>query len=427
MLRWMAEKRLDILIFGATGFTGKYTVKEAARLCKNNPFSWGVAGRNKERLNNVIKEFAPDFGDIPVVIADIKDEKSLENMAKMCKVVVNCCGPYRFYGEAVVKACINSGTHHVDVSGEPQYMEEIQLQYNKAAQDAGVYVISACGFDSIPCDLGIIFAQQKFKGEINSIETYLNCWTKHNKSSAVIHYGTWESVIHSLNHANELRDLRTKLFPNKLPKFEPKLQSRGFVHRNAISEGWSVPFLGSDRSVAYRSQYFLYEHDKVRPAQLQTYMTLKSMLSFISLTCIGAVFSLMTKCKCGRSLLLMYPRFFSCGLVSHEGPDPEAMEKTYFSLTLNANGWKDKLTEPTDKHTNPMDKQMIVKVSGTNPGYGATCTMLMISALTVLNEADKMPNNGGVLPPGAAFAKTTLIDQLNNNNVKFEVISSIEK
>lgn len=58
----MAEKRLDVLIFGATGFTGKYTVKEAARLCKNNPFSWGVAGRNKERLNNVIKEFAPDFG-----------------------------------------------------------------------------------------------------------------------------------------------------------------------------------------------------------------------------------------------------------------------------------------------------------------------------------------------------------------------------
>ncbi|KAK0174304.1 hypothetical protein PV327_010975 [Microctonus hyperodae] len=423
----MAEKRLDVLIFGATGFTGKYAVKEAARLSKINPFSWGVAGRNEERLNNIIEEFVPEFGSIPVIIADIEDDESLINMARICKIVVNCCGPYRFYGEAVVKACINSGTHHLDVSGEVQYMEEMQLQYNKAAQDAGVYVISACGFDSIPCDLGIIFTQQKFKGEINSVETYLNFWTKHNKRSAVIHYGTWESAVHGLNHDDELRDLRTKLFPNKLPNFEPKLHPRGLVHRNAISAGWSVPFLGSDRDVAYRSQYFLYKHDKVRPAQLQTYVTLKSILSLISLTCIGAVFSLMTKFKYGRSLLLMYPRFFSCGLVSHEGPDPEAMENTHFSLTLSANGWKDKLAEPTDNHTNSMDKQMIAKVSGTNPAYGATCTMLMISALTVLREAHKMPNNGGVLSPGAAFAKTTLIDQLDKSNIKFEVISSIEK
>lgn len=73
------------------------------------------------------------------------------------------------------------------------------------------------------------------------------------------------------------------------------------------------------------------------------------------------------------------------------------MEKTYFSITLKANGWKDKLAEPTDKHTEPPNKEVIAKVSGINPGYGATCTMLMISALTVLREADKLPDKYVIL------------------------------
>ncbi|XP_074094878.1 saccharopine dehydrogenase-like oxidoreductase [Cotesia typhae] len=420
----MAENRLDVIIFGATGFTGNYTVKEAARLSKAKPFSWGIAGRNKERLNAVLKKFAPEEENISVIIADVKDEESLKKMAEKCKVVVNCCGPYRFYGEPVIKACIAAGTHHVDVSGEPQFMEKMQVEHSKAAQEAGVYVISACGFDSIPCDLGIIFVQQKFGGEVNSVETYLKSKVDGNFKGAVLHYGTWESAVYGLAHADELRELRSKLFPNKLPSFKPKLHPRGILHRSEISRGWSLPFPGSDRSVAYRSQRYLYEKNKIRPVQVQTYMILSSIWAVISVACIGGLFSLMTKCKCGRSLLLKYPKFFSGGLASHEGPSPEAMEKTYFSITLKAKGWKDKLTEPTDKHTEPPNKEVIAKVSGTNPGYGATCTMLMISALTVLREADKLPDNGGVLPPGAAFANTSMIEQLNNNGVKFEIIKA---
>ncbi|CAG5101085.1 Similar to SCCPDH: Saccharopine dehydrogenase-like oxidoreductase (Homo sapiens) [Cotesia congregata] len=420
----MAENRLDVIIFGATGFTGNYTVKEAARLSKAKPFSWGIAGRNKERLDAVLKKFAPEEENISVIIADVKDEESLKKMAEKCKVVVNCCGPYRFYGEPVIKACIAAGTHHVDVSGEPQFMEKMQVEHSKAAQEAGVYIISACGFDSIPCDLGIIFVQQKFGGEVNSVETYLKTKVDGNFRGASLHYGTWESAVYGLAYANELRELRSKLYPDKLPSFEPKLHPRGIVHSSEISQRWSLPFPGSDRSVAYRSQRYLYEKNKIRPAQVQTYMILSSIWAVISVACIGAVFSLMTKCKCGRSLLLKYPKFFSGGLASHEGPSPEAMEKTYFSITLKASGWKDKLAEPTDKHTEPPNKEVIAKVSGTNPGYGATCTMLMISALTVLREADKLPDKGGVLPPGAAFANTSMIEQLNNNGVKFEIIKA---
>ncbi|XP_044006969.1 saccharopine dehydrogenase-like oxidoreductase [Aphidius gifuensis] len=423
----MVDERLDVVIFGASGFTGKYTVKEAARLCKLKSFTWGIAGRNKERLESVLKEFAPDSENVPIILADVRDDESLKKMADKCKVVVNCCGPYRLYGEAVVKACILAKTHHVDVSGEPQFMERMQLEHDKSAKEAGVYIISACGFDSIPCDLGIIFTQQKFNGEINSIETYLNSWQTNNVKSAGLHYGTWESAVYGLAYAHELRGLRTKLYPKKLPSFEPKLKFKGFLHQSSISEGYSIPFPGSDRSVANRTQRYLYEHENKRPAQVQTYFTLKSLVAVIGIACVGAVFSLMTKCQCGRNLLLKYPRFFSAGAASHEGPKPEAMEATYISLTLRALGWSEKSLEPTDQHKEPPNKEMITKVTGRNPGYGLTCTCLMIAGLTVLREADKMPDNGGVLPPGAAFAKTSMIDELIKNDVKFEVVSSIDK
>lgn len=194
----------------------------------------------------------------------MKDEESLKKMTAQAKVLVNCCGPYRFYGEPVIKACIATHTHQVDVSGEPQvifskcfkiikvnnlilillvtcaiyfyivypfifvlqYIESIQLKYNKAAEEAGIYIISACGFDSIPCDLGIIFTQQKFNGEVNSIETYLNTWVTTKVSGALIHYGTYESAIYGIANFHELRELRSKLYPERLPQFWPKLKPR---------------------------------------------------------------------------------------------------------------------------------------------------------------------------------------------------------
>lgn len=118
--------RIDVLIFGASGFTGKYTVKEIIKIANkyDNKFTWGIAGRNKDKLKAVLDEQGEnaevDLSKIPIVIADIHSEESLNEMAKKAKVILNCCGPYRVYGEPVVKACIANKTHHVDVSGEPQ-------------------------------------------------------------------------------------------------------------------------------------------------------------------------------------------------------------------------------------------------------------------------------------------------------------------
>ena len=422
----MTDERLDFVIFGATGYTGKYAVKVAAQLAKEKQMKFGVSGRRKQALQAVVKEFASDIENVPILIADLKDEESLKKMTAQAKVLVNCCGPYRFYGEPVIKACIATHTHQVDVSGEPQYIESIQLKYNKAAEEAGIYIISACGFDSIPCDLGIIFTQQKFNGEVNSIETYLNTWVTTKVSGALIHYGTYESAIYGIANFHELRELRSKLYPERLPQFWPKLKPRGFLHKSPISEGWSMVFPGSDRSVALRTQRFLYEKYKQRPAQVQTYFTLKSLFSVLTTAIFGLIFVMLSKYEFGRNLLLKYPTFFSGGYISREGPKPEILDNTRFSITFKADGWTERLVEPTDKHDKLPNKVMITKVSGTDPAYGATCVMLLLSAITILKESDKIPVTGGVLSAGAAFNKTSLIDELIKKDIKFEVVSSTE-
>nr|CAD7266755.1 unnamed protein product [Timema shepardi] len=167
-----------------------------------------------------------DLTKVSVIVADVNDESSLLKMAAQTRLVINTVGPYRFYGEAVVKACVASGAHHVDVSGEPQYMERMQLEYHEEAKQKGVYVVSACGFDSVPADLGTIFLVDKFKGDVNSVETYLQSSSKSEHKGPSIHYGTWESAVYGLAHAGELRPLREKLYPKRLPQMLPKLKPR---------------------------------------------------------------------------------------------------------------------------------------------------------------------------------------------------------
>lgn len=425
----MASSRLDVVIFGATGFTGKHTVYEGVKILEN--LTWGIAGRNKEKLEAVLKEMGEkakkDLSNIPIIIADVTNEESLKGMAERAKIIVNCCGPYRLYGEPVVKACINAGTNHVDVSGEPYYMELMNLNYNDLAREKGVYIVSACGFDSIPADIGVKFFEDKFDGEVHSIESYLTTWTTDKTSGATIHYGTWESIVYGLAYASDLIGLRKKLYKERLPLNGPKLKPRPLVHKSEQAKSWCLPFPGSDRSVVLRTQRHHYENDKKSPIQMQTYVTFKSLFHVVMVLLLGAVFGMLTKFEFGRKLLLNYPKIFSLGFISHEGPSDDTMEKSKFSITFHGQGWpkSEKLSEPTDVHTNLPSKKLITRVTGTNPGYGATCVALLLSATTILKEKGKLPK-AGVLTPGACFAKTNIVENLCKHGLKFEVLSSSE-
>ncbi|GAB0099967.1 saccharopine dehydrogenase-like oxidoreductase [Sergentomyia squamirostris] len=424
----MSADRLDVVIFGATGFTGRCAVERGFDFLTK--LKWGIAGRNQGKLDSLKTEIgsklSKDLSEIPVILADVADEASLKKMAEQAKVVVNCCGPYRHFGEAVVKACIASGAHHVDVSGEPQYMERMQLEYDEAAREAGVYIVSACGFDSIPADLGTIFHEKQFDGVVNSVETYLV--TKAKGPGASVHYGTWESAIYGLAHANELRSLRTKLFKERLPSMKPSLKNRSIIHRAPIvRNAVCLPFLGSDRSVVMRSQRFLFETQKKRPVQVRTYMSVGTYFNALLFILGGAIFSLLVRFSLGRQLLLAYPTLFSFGFASHEGPSDEKRKSMQFNMYFQGQGWSEALVEGEDQYKDPPTKKLLTKVSGTDFGYGNTAGALLLCATTILNEHTKMPGKGGVLAPGAAFGNTSLIDELIKHKVfNFEVVSSQE-
>ncbi|EDW84136.1 uncharacterized protein Dwil_GK13975 [Drosophila willistoni] len=429
----MAAKRLDAIIFGATGFTGKYTVFEAVSVLKG--LSWGIAGRNHEKLQGVLKEMGDkaktDLSQTPIIIADVNNESSLLEMAKRCRIVVNTAGPYRFYGEKVVKACIEAGTHHVDVSGEPQYMETMQLKYNYKAKEKGVYVISACGFDSIPADMGVQFIEKNFDGVVNSVESFVHMGVKGGTKGlgrASLNTGTWESAVHAIANRSESQAIRRELFPDRLPDFSPKLKARPPFSRSTEVDKVLLPFPETDRSVIMRTQRYLYEHDKKRPVQMQAYLTLPSRLAASVVVFVALIVGIFAKFEFGRQLLLKYPSFFSGGMASRTGPSQARMERSFFKMTMKARGWpkSDRLAEVTDQYTSPPTKELTVRVTGPNPGYGSTCVALLSTARTILLESDKMPDTGGVLPPGAAFAKTSLISELekHEHGIKFEIVAN---
>ncbi|XP_026731373.1 saccharopine dehydrogenase-like oxidoreductase [Trichoplusia ni] len=419
--------RLDLVIFGATGFTGKQAVIHMVKFAKKyNIGAWGVAGRSESKLNALMSEVATktgsDVSGVKIFIADVGDEKSLRDMCAQTKLVVNCCGPYRMYGEPVVKAAVENKANYVDVSGEPQFMETMQLRYDAAARDAGVFVVSACGWDSVPADMGVVFLKQHFDGTLNSVESYLDSYlapeyAAESKERGIINYGTWESLVYGIAHHNELPALRKQLYTEPLPRCEPKLKRQSL---QKVGSSWFLPFPGADESVVYRSQRHDYAQAQTRPTQFRAYFKAGSFPKAI-LTIFGAILLfLMTKTKFTRNILLQYPKLCSLGMVTKQGPSDNVMNNTHFTFDLVGRGWP---TGADIQNTEP-SKKIVGRVSGTNPGYGATVVALLMSATTLLQEREKLPGPGGVLTPGAVFKNTSLIQKLIENDLKYEIIEN---
>uniref|UniRef100_A0A1I8NAY2 Saccharopine dehydrogenase NADP binding domain-containing protein n=2 Tax=Musca domestica TaxID=7370 RepID=A0A1I8NAY2_MUSDO len=420
----MSVEKLDAIIFGATGFTGQVVVEDAVDIFRD--FKWGIAGRNESKLKDVLvkvgKRTQTDLSHIPIIVADVNDQKSIEDMAKKCKIVLNCCGPYRFYGEVVVKACIDAGTHHVDVSGEPQYFNGMQLKYNDLAQEKGSYVISTCAFESIPAELGVQYAEKNFPGTVNSVELYWE--SKYNyqdkSSKAILHTGTWESAIYAMQHAKEMLSLEKKLNSEKMPNLSPKLWMRPYAHQTEGLKSYFAPFPLTDRAVVQRSQRLAYVYEKKRPIQFEMYIGMKSLLMALLLPVFMLFGAIMAQIGFTRKLLLKYPHIFSGGLMTHEGPVEANRKAMEFRFTLKAKGW----TTGTPESAAP-NKEVVVRVTGKDPAYGITSCALLFCAKTILKEQNKMPGKGGVLPPGFAFAKTSLLEEIGSykSGLKFEVLN----
>ncbi|XP_045487814.1 saccharopine dehydrogenase-like oxidoreductase isoform X2 [Pieris rapae] len=328
--------KLDIIIFGASGYTGRFVIAEMIRICRNYPdIRWAIAGRSKQKLEAallVAKDKAEDVSRIQIIIADAEDEESLKAMCRCCKLVMNCSGPFMCYGEALVKAAIECKIHYIDVCSEFTFLETIK-KYDAAACDSGVLVINACGLGCLTADLGVLFLQQQFQGTLNSVEAYLTTQPEAIRGlpKNVIRNSTWEALIFDAmakpfwGSSKKVGDL----------KLEPELKTRIFVHKRF--NRWCVPFPGSEEIVVQRTQNY-FKHS--RPVQFKRYHSLPSLITSLA-SFIGGFFILfLLKVFCLSSFFLKYPRIASLGLVTYGDPDEKIMERLRFDYLMVGVGWR---------------------------------------------------------------------------------------
>jgi short subunit dehydrogenase-like uncharacterized protein len=168
-----ANKTYDIVIFGATGFTGKLVVEYfLSEYAGNEKIKWAMAGRNLEKLAQVRDELNAPI-NTPLIEANGNDVDSIAKLVKQTAVVLTTVGPYQIYGENLVRACASSGTGYVDLCGEPTWMHDMIGKYQSQAEESGAKIIFSCGFDSIPFDLGVFHLQQKVIAETGSPLEYV--------------------------------------------------------------------------------------------------------------------------------------------------------------------------------------------------------------------------------------------------------------
>ncbi|MDP5040356.1 MAG: saccharopine dehydrogenase NADP-binding domain-containing protein, partial [Paraglaciecola sp.] len=160
------SKEFDLVVYGATGFTGRlvaeYLVKQYAN---DSSLKWAMAGRSEQKLAQVRDEIgAPS--DIPLVVADAENKVSMEHMLDRTKVVLTTVGPYQLYGSDLVAMCASKGVDYVDLCGEPVWMREMIDAHGETAKSSGARIVFSCGFDSIPFDLGVFHLQELAKQQL---------------------------------------------------------------------------------------------------------------------------------------------------------------------------------------------------------------------------------------------------------------------
>ncbi|KFM65940.1 Saccharopine dehydrogenase-like oxidoreductase, partial [Stegodyphus mimosarum] len=415
------DKEFDIVIFGATGYTGRYVIEELANsLRSKNDVKWAVAGRNVEKLKeslDIVQKYLPDGINIQgttIIKADVEDPSSINDMCKKAKVILNCVGPYNFYGEKVVAACIENGAHHLDLSGEMKYLETVQANYFDAAREKGVYVVGACGFDSIPGDYGISLLKKKFPGDLNSVEYYIQF--ERGPKGLSTNIGTFLSAVNSVPdhlHAKKFDSmLKEKVFHKELIKSKYSLPWRMPLFYSELVKGWCFWFVGPDERVIKRSQMFRYEYLNERPVESYGYLQVSSLLTALLYLFFVGIFAFMSLFSFGRYLLAKYPSFFTAGQFSTTGPTREQVEGSSTKLVFWAKGWDEKLAEPTDQHVSKPNKIVKLTMKGPEPAYALTSKCMVQAGLVILQEQDKLPLEGGVLTPGVAFENTSLCERL---------------
>ena len=159
----MSSSKFDIVVYGATGFTGQLVAEYLApHYTGEGAPKWAMAGRSQDKLASV-RDAIGAPADTPLIVADAGDPASLKAMVDQTKSVITTVGPYQLYGNELLAACAASGTDYFDLCGEPVWMRQMIDAHEAAAKASGARIVFSCGYDSLPFELGVFFVQEEAK------------------------------------------------------------------------------------------------------------------------------------------------------------------------------------------------------------------------------------------------------------------------
>ena len=391
------NKDLDMVLYGATGFTGTLC---AEYLAKNlEPTKWAVAGRNSSKLEKLVQSIGVD---VEVIVADADDIEGLNDMTARSKVVLSTAGPFHRYGSNLVAACVKNATHYVDITGENFWVKGLIEKHHEEASKKGVRIIPSCGFDSIPSDLGSFYAIKKAGVPISRVESFHSY--KGEPSG-----GTLETMF-SMPDVASADDMTDPFLLNPSGSVSPEMEKNskdkfGVTSRDEI-QGFGGPFImaGANTRVVRRSAAlselmqepygvnFVYHEHAYHSSRLH------AIKGIFGMAMIGVMlFSPLRK--------LLRPMFRQPG----EGPSKEVRDAGWFDCKF--------ILETAD------GTKLVSSIRGKgDPGYKVTSKFLAECALCLVKNSDELPggkNYGGVLTSATGLGMP-LVERLMRVGIEFD-------
>ncbi len=392
----MTTREFDIIVWGATGFTGRLVAEYlAAEYGVGDEVKWAVAGRSPEKLAAVMAEVGA--AEAPRIVADAADPTSLDAMVRRAKVVLTTVGPYQKYGEPLVAACAAAGTDYVDLCGEPPFMRRMIDRYGEEARATGARVVHSCGFDSIPFDLGVYFVQKLFADAHGAPAPEVACRVLEMRGG--MSGGTAASAVATLELAGAdaaARDVMRDVYglaPDATSS-RPRQPNVRAPRYDADAGVWAAPFIMADINMrnVHRSnllmeyaygQDFKYSEMMAAPNAAAAYAIAGGLGFFGAGLALGPTRALL------KNAILPKPG---------EGPSKRQREAGYFKALFIAKG----ASGETAKALVTGDR---------DPGYGSTSKMIAEAAACLALDLSGENNAGGVTTPAAAMGDA-LIERL---------------
>ncbi|KAJ3313784.1 hypothetical protein HDV04_001588 [Boothiomyces sp. JEL0838] len=416
----------DVIIYGATGYTG---VKICQEFALNPPKSWIIAGRSKSKLEKLSSELKCS-NPPKVVVADLHEL----DFIKGAKVLINCVGPFRLYGEPVVKACVEHGVNYIDICGETEVIEKLYADYNQLAIDKRISIVPACGYDSVPADLGQWYTKLQFQKQqaiCSTIEMIVKFHA--GKSGITGNATTFESAILGFASVDNLRQLRKKTH-----RSVPTIGRSLHVYRNPRWDKrvdcWTVPAAVADVPLVKLGQqmienhhdaykkgvlYNLYKPPHVTPVHFAGYFGLTSYISVLFLSWIGFLLNTSKWLTPLRKLLIRFPAFFTFGVFKKSGPTEAQLREGGFTTTFIGHGFR-----KGSDYNGDTNVKIVTAITGPEAGYITTSRCIVSCATCFLSRTESEQLPFGVLTPAAAFSNVfdSLLSRLGASGIHFQVI-----